>query len=149
MGALEQTTKHVKPVQPDPERLVEERPAASDKHPYPPYEIPVSPEPVKPIVVIENSPPSAPPVAPEPDISGGIIIQGLFENIIEAPTVDTADNSTEQHRSQPAPTEPAHSRWLSTLREIKQRIQQFAEGRFPRSSHIQVRVLSLVSEKWT
>ena len=87
-------------------------------------------------VVIKN--PSSAPTAPsEPDHGAGVTLEGM-DNIVGV-SEGTASGSAERSA---ALLEPASSHWLPALREIKQHIEQHAEGRFERTSHLdQVRVV--------
>ena len=79
-----------------------------------------------------------------PDILGQSSIQGIFqsEGNTEEPIIDLGDSNAD-HRSRRASTG-----WSRKLREIKRCIEQFAEGRLERTSHLdQVRVLTRSLEK--
>lgn len=87
-------------------------------------------------VVIKN--PSPAPTAPsQPDHGAGVTLEGM-DNIVGM-FEGTASNPAERSA---ALLEPASSHWLPALREIKQHIEQHAEGRFERISYLdQVRVV--------
>ncbi|KAI0003648.1 hypothetical protein BJV74DRAFT_881489 [Russula compacta] len=57
-----------------------------------------------------------------------IVLEGFMDNIVGVSDVSVDGGS--------AGSQSAFSRWLPALREIKQRIQQLAEGRLQRSSHL-------------
>jgi hypothetical protein len=95
-------------------------------------------DPVKAPLVIENLLSPAPTTLSRPDHGMRVTLEGM-DNIIGLSDVGLASGPTER----PRPTqELALSHWLPTLCEIKQRIEQFTEGKFERTSHLdQVRVL--------
>jgi len=101
-------------------------------------------DPVKAPLVIENLPSPAPTTLSRPDHGMGVTLEGM-DNIIGLSDVGLASGPTERPRST---QELALSHWLPTLCEIKQRIEQFTEGMFERTSYLdQVRVLLCSPEK--
>jgi len=102
-------------------------------------------DPVKAPLVIENLPSPVPTTPSWPDRGVTVTLEGMGDNIIGLSDVGLASSSAERPRPTP---ELAFSHWLPTLREIKQRIEQFTEGRFERTFHLdQVRVLLWSPEK--
>jgi hypothetical protein len=87
-------------------------------------------DPVKARLVVENSPFPVPTTLSGLDHSVDITLEGM-DNIMGLSDVGLASGSTERPRPTP---QSAFSHWLPTLREIKQRIEQFTEGRFERTS---------------
>lgn len=99
---------------------------------------------VKASLVVENFPSPVPTTPSGLDRSVDITLEGM-DNIMGLSDVGLAGSSTERPRPTP---ESAFSHWLPTLREIKQRIEQFTEGGFERTSLFdQVRVLRCSPEK--
>jgi hypothetical protein len=94
--------------------------------------------------LVENFPSSVPTTPSGLDRSVDITLEGM-DNIVGLSDVGLASSSTERLR----PTaESAFSHCLPTLREIKQRIEQFTEGGFERTSLLdQVRVFLCSPEK--
>lgn len=87
-------------------------------------------DPVKARLVVEDFPSPVPTTSSGLDRSVDITLEGM-DNIMGLSDVGLAGGSTERPRPTP---ESAFSHWLSTLREIKQRIEQFTEGGFERTS---------------
>ena len=129
-----------KPVGTEPQiptepRIPTEPPMTIHNPPYRPYELPGIPQPDKTFVGIENPPPSVPPIVSRSHYGGDVTPEGT-DNIVGVS--GAASGSTERPAVIP---ESASSHLLPALREIKQLIEQFTEGRFERNSHIdQVRV---------
>jgi hypothetical protein len=93
-------------------------------------------DPVKASLVIESLPSPAPTAPSGPDHRAGMTIEGWDDMILGSD--GTASSSAERSAATPEPA----SHGLPALREIKQQIEQFTEGRFERTSHLdQVRVL--------
>jgi hypothetical protein len=112
-----------------------EPPVTTEKPPYRPFELPGIPQPDR---ISENRPPSVRPTFPGSRYNGDVTLESP-NNIVGVSDTGTAGGSTERPAVIP---ESTSSHWLSTLREIKQRIEQFTEGGFERTSHLdQVRVL--------
>jgi hypothetical protein len=87
-------------------------------------------------VVIKNPSPAL-IVSSRPDHGAGVTLEGM-DNIVGM-SEGTASSSAERSAALP---EPASSHWLPALREIKQHIEQHADGRFERTSHLdQVRIV--------
>jgi hypothetical protein len=101
-------------------------------------------DPVKARLVVENFPSPVLTTSSGLDRSVNITYEGM-DNIMGLSDVGLASSSTEWPRPTP---ESAFSHWLPTLREIKQRIQRFTEGRLERTPLLdQVCVLRCSPEK--
>ena len=87
-------------------------------------------DPGKARLVVENVPSPVPTTTSGLDRSADVTLEGM-DNIMGLSDVGLASSSTERLR----PTaESAFSHYLPTLREIKQRMEQFTEGGFERTS---------------
>ena len=90
----------------------------------------VGADPVKTPLVIESLPSPAPTAPSGPDHDAGVILEGMDDMIWESDR--TAGSSAERFVATPEPANHA----LPALREIKQQIEQFTEGRFERTSQL-------------
>ena len=89
-----------------------------------------------PMAIMNRSP--APTASSVSDRGSGVTLEGM-DNIVGVSDA-TASSSVERPAAIPG---PASAHWLFALREMKQRIEQFTDGRFERTSHsVQVRVLT-------
>jgi tetratricopeptide (TPR) repeat protein len=99
--------------------------------------------PVKAPSVAKNLLSPAPIAPPRPDHGVSITLEGM-DNIVGV-SDDTAGGSAERIAVMP---EPASSHWLPALREIKQHIDQFTEGRIEKTYRFdQVRVIIRSAER--
>jgi hypothetical protein len=101
-------------------------------------------DPVQAHLVVQNYPSPVSTTPSRLDRSVNITLEGM-DNIMGLSDVGLGSSSTE--RSRPTP-ESAFSHWLPTLREIKQRMERFTEGRFEETPLLdQVRVPRCSPEK--
>jgi hypothetical protein len=100
-------------------------------------------DPVEAPLVIKNLPSPAPIAPLGPDHGVGVTLEGMDSTVRVSGS--TASSSAERLA---AILEPASSHWLPALREIKQHIEQFTEGRIERTYRFdQVRVLVCSAER--
>ena len=90
----------------------------------------VGTDPVKAPLVIESLPSPAQTAPSGPDHDAGVMLEGMDDMVWESDR--TAGSSAERFVATPEPANQA----LPALREIKQQIEQFTEGRFERTSQL-------------